>query len=95
MNIDVLRREIDGIDDRLLELFQRRMAIAKEIGQCKKEKALPVRNAEREREILSRLCETAPPELAEYVRTLFTSIFEICINYQKESATNQHEPTRT
>ena len=83
MTIDELRQEIDGIDDRLLELFQRRMAVAKEIGQYKKENSLPVKDTEREREIISRLCEKAQPELAEYVKTLFASLFEMSGDYQK------------
>ena len=83
MNIDELRREIDAIDDKLLELFRQRMALAKEIGQHKKENSLPVKDAEREREIISRLCEKAPPELAEYVKTLFVSLFEMSGDYQE------------
>ena len=83
MSIDELRQEIDLIDEKLLELFQQRMAIAKEIGQYKKEKSLPVKDSEREREILSKLCEKAQPELVEYVKALFTSLFEMSGNYQK------------
>ena len=82
MNIDEMRQKIDGIDDKLLELFERRMEIAKEIGQCKKEQALPVKDGERERIILHRLCEKTQPELAEYVKALFLSLFEMSSNYQ-------------
>ena len=82
MNIDELRQEIDDIDDKLLELFERRMDIAKKIGQYKKERSLPVKDRERERNILHRLCEKAQPELAEYVKTLFLSLFEMSGNYQ-------------
>ena len=87
MNIDELRRAIDGIDDSLLDLFQRRMAIAKEIGQYKKENALPIKDSGREREIIRRLCEKAEPELADYVKSLFVSLFEMSGNYQ--AAQNQ------
>ena len=82
MNIDKLRQEIDDIDDMLLNLFERRMQIVKEIGQYKKEQALPVKDSERERTILSRLCEKAGPEMAEYVKTLFLCILEMSGNYQ-------------
>jgi chorismate mutase/prephenate dehydratase len=58
------------------------MKIAKEIGQYKKEKGLPVKDRERERKILYRLCEKAPPELAGYVRALFVSLIEMSGNYQ-------------
>ena len=88
MNIDELRREIDGIDDRILTLFERRMEIAKEIGQYKKEKGLPVQNSEREREILHRLNEKAQPELAEYVKSLYSSLFEMSRDYQNNLYVN-------
>jgi chorismate mutase len=83
VNIDELRQKIDGIDAQLLSLFERRMKIAKEIGRYKKENGLPVKDQEREREILSRLCEKAPPELAGYVRTLFSSLIEMSTDYQQ------------
>jgi len=82
MNIDELRREIDGIDDALLVLFERRMEIAKEIGQYKQKNGLPIQNSEREREILRRLSEKARPELAEYVNSLYSSLIEMSRDYQ-------------
>ena len=83
MNIDELRAEIDGIDDSLLELFHLRMAAAKKIGRYKKENDLPIKDREREREIINRLCEKSKPELAEYVKSLFTALFEMSSNYQR------------
>ena len=85
MNIDELRRDIDGIDDELLGLFERRMAAAKEIGRYKKENSLPIKDSERERKIILRLCERAEPELAEYVKSLFVSLFEISSDYQSQN----------
>ena len=86
MTIDELRQEIDGIDDKLLALFERRMEIAKEIGQYKREKGLPVQNGEREREILRRLTEKARPDLAGYTNALFTSLIEMSRDYQTASS---------
>jgi len=83
MNIHELRNEIDQIDDRLLNLFERRMEIAGQIGQYKKERSLPVKNAERESELLNRLCEKTRPELAGYVRALFSSLIEMSCDYQE------------
>jgi chorismate mutase/prephenate dehydratase len=83
MDIDTLRQEIDGIDDQLLKLFEQRMDLALEIGRTKKELSLPVMDSERERKILYRLCEQARPELAGYVKVLFSSLFEISRSHQK------------
>ena len=82
MDIDELRQEIDNINDKLLGLFERRMEISKEIGRYKKERLLPVKDEERERQVLRRMCEKAQPELAEYVKALFLSLFEMSSNYQ-------------
>ena len=83
MTIDDLRREIDAIDDQLLSLFEQRMAVVNQIAQYKKENSLPVQDTAREQEILSRLSKKAPPELAECVKMLFSSLFEMSRNYQK------------
>jgi chorismate mutase / prephenate dehydratase len=83
MDIDKLNQEIDGIDDKLLDLFQQRIALVGEIGKHKKELSQPVIDPERERKILYRLCERAQPDLAGYVRILFSSLFEISRSHQK------------
>ena len=41
MELQDYRRELDTLDDGLLELFCRRMEIAAKIGAYKKEKGLP------------------------------------------------------
>jgi len=53
--LEELRKEIDLIDDEMLKLFTKRMAVVKEIALIKKTKGLEIHNQEREQEILSRL----------------------------------------
>jgi chorismate mutase / prephenate dehydratase len=83
MDIDKLNEEMDSVDDQLLNLFERRMEFAQEIGRQKKELSLPVADSEHERKTLYRLCEKARPELAGYVKVLFSSLFEISQSHQK------------
>jgi chorismate mutase/prephenate dehydratase len=83
MSIDILNQEIDNIDDQLLKLFEQRMELALEMGRCKQELSRPVMDTEHERKILYRLCEQARPELAGYVKVLFSSLFEISRSRQK------------
>jgi monofunctional chorismate mutase len=54
MNLDELRIEIDQIDFAMQELFKKRMALSKAIGQYKKEHHLPVLDSKRELEILNK-----------------------------------------
>jgi len=77
MDIDKLNEEMDSVDDQLLNLFEQRMELSQEIGRQKKELSLPVADSEHERKTLYRLCEKARPELAGYVKVLFSSLFEI------------------
>lgn len=51
-NLHELRRQIDGIDENLLELLAKRMRISREIGVYKKEHRMPVLQTPRYGEIL-------------------------------------------
>jgi len=84
MDLNLLRGKIDEIDDKILSLFTGRMEIAKEVAEYKAANGLPIHNSAREREILDRLISGVDTELAEYVKTLYNTIFEVSRNYQKE-----------
>ena len=51
-NLYELRRQIDGIDENLLELLAKRMRISREIGVYKKEHRMPILQTPRYGEIL-------------------------------------------
>lgn len=53
MVLSKLRKEIDSIDRELLMLLAKRMAIVKKIGKYKKENCLPVRQKQREEQLIS------------------------------------------
>ncbi|MCL2023313.1 MAG: chorismate mutase [Oscillospiraceae bacterium] len=82
MTIEKIRTEIDAVDKGMLELFLRRMELAGEIGAYKRENALPVRDKERERQLLYKLCKDASPELLGYVKALFSTLIEMSCGYQ-------------
>ncbi len=54
-NREEVRKQIDQIDDALMELLTKRMSISVEMAEAKKEKGLPLFDAPREREILEKL----------------------------------------
>ena len=82
MELDNLRQEIDQIDDDIRQLFQKRMEIASNIAQYKKENGLPVLNRTREREIINRVTTNGNKELAGYTKILFTTLFDLSRSYQ-------------
>ncbi len=76
MTLDEIRQEIDTIDAQLLPLFIERMKCAEQVAEVKKEKNLPVFNAEREQEILSSMEQKAGRYGAE-ARLLYTSLMDM------------------
>ena len=82
MDLNDYRREIDGIDAQLLELFARRMDVAAAIAEYKKENALPVSDPSRERQKLLDVAEMAPEALRDYAVSLYSLLFELSRGYQ-------------
>ena len=83
MELQNLREQIDKIDDQLIPLFVERMRIAAAIGAYKREKGLPVLVPAREAEKLADVAQKAGPEMAEYTRQLYTTLFALSRNYQE------------
>ena len=83
-DLSEIRKDIDEIDSELIELFYRRMDCAREIGEYKKERGLPIFNAGREAEILDRVQDRGG-EYGIYARQLFSKIMELSREVQRES----------
>jgi chorismate mutase len=77
LDIARLRSEIDKLDGQILEFVARRISLVRLIGEYKRAHGLPVYDAEREREVLQRLTQAAPPELDPHVvRRVFERIID-------------------
>ncbi len=83
MDLSELRGQIDALDEELLRLFLRRMALAEAIGRKKAESGAPVSVPRREEEILARV-KSASGELAPYAEELFKTLFRLSRERQKE-----------
>lgn len=89
MALDNLREEIDEIDDRIIELFNKRMQAVEKVAEVKKENGIGISNKKREREILSRI--SAKSSVHEtYIRALFSTIFDISRSYQNSLLTGNN-----
>ena len=84
MDLNELRSEINQIDDQILELFLRRMDVASQVADYKREHNLPILQPAREREILKKMAEKAGPELSGYSRVLFSMLMELSKSYQNK-----------
>ena len=84
MDLKDYRKEIDAIDDQLVQLFGKRMDIAAKIADYKKENNLPIFVPAREREKLADVARKAGPEMANYTRVLYSMLFELSRSYQSK-----------
>ena len=71
-----IRKEIDGIDKELIELFKKRMDCAKAVGEYKKANNVPILNQKREDEILDEV-QKKGGEYGHYARLLYANIMEL------------------
>ena len=53
-NIDLLRRAIDEIDEKILELINQRLSLAKQVGDFKKQSGIQITDSDREKKIMNR-----------------------------------------
>lgn len=82
MEIQELRGQLNEIDNQLSELFARRMNISGQVAEYKREHNMPVLDRSREREIIARVTEGKPEEIAGYIRLLYNNIFDLSRSYQ-------------
>ena len=84
--LEFYRRQINQLDDELLELLSERMKIAEEIGKIKKQKSVAVLQPQRWDEIMQKAVEKAQKSgLSEkFIYRLFKAIHQESIEKQEE-----------
>lgn len=82
--IDQLRRQIDDLDNQLIELLSNRMRICREIGRYKREHNITVFQASRYNEILEKRGAQATrcDMSAEFVATVFENVHQESVRQQ-------------
>jgi monofunctional chorismate mutase len=83
MNLNELRNEIDDIDQQMMELFKKRMAVAKQIGKVKRAMGLPIFDQTREKILLEKR-EVALNDEALWpaYRSFLVKLFELSKEWQ-------------
>ena len=84
MDLNELRSQIDGIDNELVQLFCRRMEVAEQIAEYKRQNDLPILAPAREREKLRDISQKAGSDMANYARVLYSMIFELSRSHQSK-----------
>ena len=91
MNLSEIRERINGLDDQLSTLLTERMRLALDVARYKKENNLPVLDRSREREILGEITERGGEEFEEYLKVLFSVLFDMSKSYQIRHLTGDGE----
>lgn len=75
--LEELRRAIDAVDQRILDLVAERVRLVLRVGDVKRERKMEVYDPDRERRILDRLAALAPPPLdGTTVRRVFERLID-------------------
>ena len=85
-NLTALRRQIDELDNSLLELLARRMRVSEEIGTYKKEHNMPILQEQRYDEILkNRISQAEKMGMdGEFMKNVLVAIHEESVRHQQE-----------
>lgn len=90
------RRKIDAIDEQILALLNRRLRVAKKIGQIKRRQATDVWDAGREKEVFARLLQlNAAGRLpAGALVQIFSAVIHACRKIQRSAPAGPPEASR-
>lgn len=84
MTIEQLRNKIDAIDAKMIQLFESRMEIVKDIGELKKMNQLNVLDQNREAQVMSKVVSRVQNKALEpYAIQLFETLMRVSKDYQK------------
>lgn len=78
LGLELLRQELDRIDHNMVQCFERRMAVCREVGVWKAEHGMSVLDAGREEKVLdSRAAMLKDPSLEADVRELYQLLMRL------------------
>ncbi|MCK4862699.1 MAG: prephenate dehydratase [Dehalococcoidales bacterium] len=94
MNLDDLRKKIDELDSKLVELIGERIKTAEEIGQGKKEESRLIEDRERELKVLRNVRNMARDEniSPSDMENIYRTIIDACRKIQGVAVAYQGEP---
>ena len=93
MELSEIRPQIDEINRQMLELFEKRMELCKEVALYKQAHDMEVFVPAREAAILQWADEAASPELRAYAAAYFGAVLQLSRDYQNASLGRPAEAT--
>lgn len=82
--LEAYRNRLDEIDGDILSRFERRMAVAAEIGRLKKDNGAAICDSTREQEVIKKAAGAVNPEYSDYAAELMKKLIELSKSLQNE-----------
>ena len=83
-DIGALRQAIDEVDEKIMELINQRLSLAKQVGDFKKQGGIQITDSDREKEIMNRLLEKNNGPMSDNgLRNIFGAIIAEGRNVQR------------
>ena len=77
IELELMRKKIDEIDDKLLVLFKERLEVSKKIGLLKKKYKMEIFDPQREQEIIDGCTQNISEDEKEYIEKLLRNLIDI------------------
>ena len=95
MNLEEFYSETDSIDDEIAKLFKKRLQIAESIAKINMKQHAAFTKPTRERDTIGRLTNAHDDVTADYLKLLFTTIFDISRSHQIVSVNKKSKTVET
>jgi len=87
MSLDELRNEVDRVDAELVRLLNERAGLTARIGDEKRRKGAPIRDAVREDEVLERIRSSSDGPMGDAaLQAIYREIIRACTRIQEKSS---------
>jgi len=84
--MEILRREIDEIDEQLVMLFEKRMELVRKIGDIKRQKGMEITDSQREEYVIKKALEKLNDKgLSEELEMFFRNLISISKKIQSDN----------
>ena len=84
IELELMRKKIDEIDDKLLALFKERIEVSKKIGLLKKKYKMEIFDPQREQEIIDGCTQNISEDEKVYVEKFLRNLMDISKEVQSK-----------
>lgn len=84
IELELMRKKIDEIDDKLLVLFKERLEVSKKIGLLKKKYNIKIFDPQREQEIIDNCIQNVSDDERKYIEKFLRNLMDISKEVQSK-----------